>query len=1207
MILQIRRSALFLLFCFLPLLLRAQDYTLRLQSGTFTPGANGVKTAAPAIAEIFHGKYYRLIQFYDLPDEAEKERLESLGVQLANYLPATTYTAILPASLDPALLGSNVRALFPIAPRLKLSAELARKQYPAHALKGGKIELFVVHQPGLRTAEVSAWLERDGVTVLHTLEEVQTHRVVVPVAAVEALAALPYVFFLEPVEAPPTPENLGGRTSHRSNTLMTDYGAGPKFDGSGVTVALNDDGFIGPHLDYSGRIAAQYVQIDYGNHGDHCAGIIFGAGNRNPIARGMAPGATMRVYKAGSGGPTGYQGFDSIYSHYQNLNVRITSTSYGNGLNAGYNTLARTMDQQITDLPQLMHVFSAGNSGYSASSYGAGTGWATITGGHKAAKNCIAVGNLDSLDVLNGSSSRGPVSDGRIKPEVTAVGTRVFSTVDVDDYDVMTGTSMACPGVSGTLAQLYQAWKTAHSGANPPSALVKAAVLNTADDLGNPGPDFKYGFGRINARRAHQLLEGQQFFSQSVSHGITRTHSVTVPAGIRELRVLLYWHDKPATAGATRALVNNLDLKVTTPAATVLYPWKLNTAPNATALNQNAFRGIDSLNNTEQVTLLAPAAGTYTISVAGTAVPMGPQPYYVVYELVNDDITLTYPMGGEGLVPGVPEVIRWDAFGGSGNFTLSYSVDSGASWTAIGGAGPSSRAYNWTPPAMPTGRALVRVTRGGNTATSKAVFSILGIPAHVRVDWKCADSMRVSYNAVPGAARYIVSILGAKYMDSVASSATPSCVVRGLTTVNPQWLAVQAVAANGVKGRRSVAQQTPAGIFNCVLRTDLVLQSLRTPAARIAQCNGNATPDSVRILVKNIGQTTLDTIRVGYDVNGGTASTAVLPRSLAPSDSLYFTFSRPVRFNNPGAYQVRAWVAHASDTVRSNDTARRSVAVSRLPAQPLPLAQNFETFSLCDTAAGCTSAVCMLSGGWQNEAAGDDDIDWRIWSGPSPNTSRGTGPQADFNPGNATGKYAYLAANGCYGKTAHLVSPCIDLTGAGAAKLQFAYHMKGARMGSLHVDLLVDSVWMLDVSPAISGNQGNSWKQATVALPAVAIGKVVRLRFRGITGAGAAGDIALDGISLSDPTGVSTTSETVAISVFPNPSASTFTVNLTGLTSASELTVTDMQGQVVERQRLMPQGGQVTTLVPLQGASAGVYFLSVRSSEGVVVRKLIRL
>src|SRR5690606_31673975 len=162
---------------------------------------------------------------------------------------------------------------------------------------------------------------------------------------------------------------------------------------------------------------------------------------------------------------------------------------------------------------------------------------------HKQAKNCMTVGNLTYQDVLANSSSRGPARDGRIKPDICAVGSSVNSTVDPNTYALKTGTSMSCPGVAGTLAQLYHAYKDLNSNNNPQSALIKAAVLNTGDDLGNAGPDYKYGWGRINARRAYNLLQSNQYLLDTVANAASKNHIITVPAGTAELRVMVYWAD----------------------------------------------------------------------------------------------------------------------------------------------------------------------------------------------------------------------------------------------------------------------------------------------------------------------------------------------------------------------------------------------------------------------------------------------------------------------------------------------------------------------------------------------------------------------------------------------------------------------------------------------------------------------------------------
>ena len=146
------------------------------------------------------------------------------------------------------------------------------------------------------------------------------------------------------------------------------------------------------------------------DHGDHVSGTIMGAGNLDPTAKGMADGSFLYVYGSSN------NNYDDVPTLYQNQDVIITSKSYSNGCNAGYTSLAKDLDEQIRLYPSLTHVFSAGNDGNSDCGYGAGAGWGNVTGGHKQAKNVIAVANLTQISNLAGSSSRGPAADGRIKP-----------------------------------------------------------------------------------------------------------------------------------------------------------------------------------------------------------------------------------------------------------------------------------------------------------------------------------------------------------------------------------------------------------------------------------------------------------------------------------------------------------------------------------------------------------------------------------------------------------------------------------------------------------------------------------------------------------------------------------------------------------------------------------------------------------------------
>ena len=79
---------------------------------------------------------------------------------------------------------------------------------------------------------------------------------------------------------------------------------------------------------------------------------------------------------------------------------------------------------------------------------------------------------------------------------------------------------------------------------------MKALVCNTAEDLGNAGPDYTFGFGMLNARRAVEAIENNRYFINTISNGGTTSQTITVPANTRRLKVMLYWADTAAAINA---------------------------------------------------------------------------------------------------------------------------------------------------------------------------------------------------------------------------------------------------------------------------------------------------------------------------------------------------------------------------------------------------------------------------------------------------------------------------------------------------------------------------------------------------------------------------------------------------------------------------------------------------------------------------------
>lgn len=152
-----------------------------------------------------------------------------------------------------------------------------------------------------------------------------------------------------------------------------------------------------------------------------------------------------------------------------------------------------TVAADIAASKGLVVVVSAGNEG--------NTDWQRITTPADG-DSVIAVGAVDGQGVRPSFSSVGPTSDGRIKPDVVAIGVRVCAihTFALDAYTYCNGASFSCPLVSGVCALLLQA----HPDWGPYE--VAEALRTTAADLGPAGPDTLYGWGLVNALAASGLV-----------------------------------------------------------------------------------------------------------------------------------------------------------------------------------------------------------------------------------------------------------------------------------------------------------------------------------------------------------------------------------------------------------------------------------------------------------------------------------------------------------------------------------------------------------------------------------------------------------------------------------------------------------------------------------------------------------------------------
>ena len=369
--------------------------------------------------------------------------------------------------------------------------------------------------------------ERDS--VLHWLT------IRLPVSQIQPLAAEDSVHWLS--ETPPAPTPLND--SIRSRVRANDVQAPPyNLSGAGVIVGMWDCTLVWPHIDFLGRLTNQSGEHTActgsdatENHATHVAGILAGSGTNSETQggtpsqwKGIAPGAQIIAYDF-------YSPTFEIPSAISTYGIDLSQNSWGyppaadvdcHLVYGNYDASAHDYDSIVTGSAgkRIPVVFAAGNS------QGACGMWNSITP-PATAKNVIAVGMTDSqVDSLKNPSSIGPTDDGRIKPDVVAPGARadntagIMSTQPGDSYGREYGTSMAAPVVSGMLALMLQQYRisTGSPSANPLPSTLKAMAIHGAVDLGNPGPDYRFGWGRIDARNSVDLVRRTKYREDSVNN-----------------------------------------------------------------------------------------------------------------------------------------------------------------------------------------------------------------------------------------------------------------------------------------------------------------------------------------------------------------------------------------------------------------------------------------------------------------------------------------------------------------------------------------------------------------------------------------------------------------------------------------------------------------------------------------------------------------
>ena len=643
-----------------------------------------------------------IVQFKSKVTESTKQNLRRSGIVVYNYIPEDAllvrafYSQVVSFASK-----SDVQAIIPFQAQMKLSPTLGTLS-SVTALQRQTFIVSVFDQAERSIIE-SALLKLDKNILIQKSADknfvVTTERKNLPLIAslngvehVQAFAEIqPLHIMLGGVDVWPHTGDYTDLNGFETGTKVMNFEAAWNLGLSGQNqiVGMADTGLDSGdtraiHRDFQGAVKSGYAVGMFGKtwadpmgHGTHVAGSVLG---RGAVSGGALKGGAFSAQMVAQGMwspvlnnlsvPSNLAGmFNQAYTD----GARIHTNSWGAAANFGaYEKMAVTVDQVMFDKEDLLILFAAGNSGVDKNRDGKidpnsvgtpGTAKNALTVG--ASENLLSTGGIqrkvselkpaqenwpvapvaddrlsDNINGLAVFSSRGPTSDGRLKPDIVAPGTNILSVKSQQqgaselwgayntDYVFSGGTSMSTPLTAAGAAVARQYLIEKKSIARPTAALVKAYLLHTATEM------FPGQFGEIGANRGQEILT----LRPNNDEGYGRVNMQEVVASAADVRIEqsagvktgevqefkyevkggkfvanIVWTDAPGSANAAKALVNDLDLEVVLP-------------------NGQVAAANDSVNNHSFIQGVTPA-GTLTVRVKGVNVPMGKegvQPFAVV-------------------------------------------------------------------------------------------------------------------------------------------------------------------------------------------------------------------------------------------------------------------------------------------------------------------------------------------------------------------------------------------------------------------------------------------------------------------------------------------------------------------------------------------------------------------------------------------------
>jgi len=380
------------------------------------------------------------------------------------------------------------------------------------------IILYKHHDPEHQKAEI----ESNGGEIKTSYKIIHGFAAKLSSATIEKLKSNPDIESIDP-DVQVKALDSGADTQIRADQV---WAAGDV--GQGAPVAILDTGIATAHPEFSGRILLCHSEItgtntceDGNGHGTHVAGIV-GATGVNAAAKGVAPAASFYIDQVldstGSGTLSGIiAGIDWAVAN----NAKVISMSLGTS------PVSTSQPNCDTSFPSLTSaVNNAVNSGVIVVAAAGNSGNQGV-GAPGCISSTITVGAVDNTDTIASFSSRG----GSLKDHgIVAPGVNIFSSWLSGGYATLSGTSMATPHVTGTIALMLHTNPTLTPSMVKNILFTTACTTNTTPSCSTGAvPNTVYGYGRVDALRAYNLALSPTSPDFSLS---SSPSSVTIQQGL---------------------------------------------------------------------------------------------------------------------------------------------------------------------------------------------------------------------------------------------------------------------------------------------------------------------------------------------------------------------------------------------------------------------------------------------------------------------------------------------------------------------------------------------------------------------------------------------------------------------------------------------------------------------------------------------------